>query len=286
MRDVTRIPPPLEASRLAPGCASLTVEQVARESAVTSAFATSPLKLLTPRSRGRSAWACLSSFGGGLVAGDQTRLDLEVGSGATCFLGTQASTKIYRNPLGLASGHATRARLGEGALLVFAPDMVQAFADSCYTQRQEFHLAPTAGLVLVDGLASGRSERGEIWAFRRYQSRNEIFVGGERRVVDALLLDSADGPIASAAKTGRYHCLAMLLLIGPPLALAVANLLAEVGSRGVPCRSPFVSSISPIAGGALLRVAGATVESVRQELHRHLSFATGLLGDDPWARKG
>jgi urease accessory protein len=220
------------------------------------------------------------------VAGDQTSLELRIGAGANCFLGTQASTKIYRNPLRLPSGHTTRAELSEGSLLVFAPDVVQAFADSTYAQRQEFHLAPTAGLVLVDWLGSGRTERGEQWAFRRYQSRNEIFVAGERRLIDSILLEDADGPLRSEARTGRYHCLAMLLLLGPPVAEAAEFLLAEIGSREVPGRAPLATSVSPVAGGALLRVAGATVESVRHELQRHLSFIPALLGDDPWARKG
>src|ERR1700743_2023110 len=69
--------------------AQLTVECVAGQRTVTSAFARNPLKLLTPRARGQSVWAYTSSFGGGFVAGDETRLDLRIGSGARCFLGTQ-----------------------------------------------------------------------------------------------------------------------------------------------------------------------------------------------------
>jgi hypothetical protein len=46
-----------------PGGAALEVESVCGASAVTSALARSPLKLLTPRARGRSVWACTSSFG-------------------------------------------------------------------------------------------------------------------------------------------------------------------------------------------------------------------------------
>src|SRR3954469_674088 len=104
------------------GHASLEVELVYRESTITSAYATSPMKLLTPRSRGESVWAYTSSFGGGLVAGDQTQLDLQIGKDSRCFVGTQASTKIYRNPTSLPSGHVTRATLEENSLLVFLPD--------------------------------------------------------------------------------------------------------------------------------------------------------------------
>lgn len=269
----------------AKGAASLTVERVAGESAITSAQATSPLKLLAPRSRGTSVWAFLSNFGGGVVAGDETSLNIQVGQEARCFLGTQASTKVYRNPHGRPCGHRTRATVAEGGLLVYAPDPVQAFADSAYVQRQEFHLAESAGLVLLDWLSAGRSECGERWAFRRYQSRNDVFVNGERRVLDALRLDSADSQIASAHRMGRYQCLAMLLLVGPSLAAEASRMLAAVAELPVPRRGSVVISASPIAEGALLRVAGETVELVRHELHRHLAFLAARLGDAPLARK-
>src|SRR5690349_13789670 len=165
------------AGPLRAGSGALTVRVVAGQSTVTSALAASPLKLLTPRSRGPSVWACTSSFGGGLVAGDQTRLELRIEEGARCYLGTQASTKIYRNPSQAPCGHGTRAVLGPGALLVFAPDPVQAFTDSCYTQRQEFQLAPDASLALLDWFTAGRTARGERWQFRRLRSRNSVHLG-------------------------------------------------------------------------------------------------------------
>jgi urease accessory protein len=147
------------------GCAHLEVEMVFGESTATSAQATSPMKLLTPCARGKSVWSYASNFGGGLVAGDETRLDLRIGADARCFFGTQASTKVYRNPAHLPCSHTTRATLASGSLLVFAPDAVQAFAGSSYRQRQEFHLASGAGLVLLDWFNSGRGARGEPWAF-------------------------------------------------------------------------------------------------------------------------
>src|SRR5437879_2266694 len=107
--------------RFAPGNGFLQVEVISSQSAVTSAYASNPLKLLTPRSRGQSVWACLSSFGGGLVPGDETTLSINVVPSARCFLTTQASTKIYRNPLQRPCRHTLRADLKKDSLLVLAP---------------------------------------------------------------------------------------------------------------------------------------------------------------------
>src|SRR3954467_11847072 len=87
------------------GDARLHVATVAGQSAIISSRANSPMRLLTPRSRGETVWAYTSSFGGGMVAGDRTRLAITVDAKARCFLGTQASTKIYLNPAGLPCSH-------------------------------------------------------------------------------------------------------------------------------------------------------------------------------------
>jgi urease accessory protein UreH len=161
------------------GRAALEVDCIFKESTVTGAYATSPMKLLTPKSRGRCVCSYASNFGGGLVAGDQTRLDLRIGDQARCFIGTQASTKIYRNPQSLPCSHGTHATIGVGGLLVFAPSPVQPFAQSSYTQTQKFRLAHGAGLALLDWFTSGRAACGERWAFDHLSMRNEIWQRSE-----------------------------------------------------------------------------------------------------------
>jgi urease accessory protein len=268
-----------------PARARLEVDVVAGRSAATSACASNPMKILVPRPRGDSVWACLGSFGGGFVAGDETSLDVRLGPEAHCFLTTQASTKIYRNPRLRPCGHTLRARLEAGSLLVLAPDPIQSFAGSTYFQRQEFHLHPGAGLVLLDWFSSGRSACRERWAFTRLQSRNEIFLGQERLLLDSLLLDQAHGPLDGAHRMGRFNCLALLVLTGPMVAEAAARMLAEVEARPVTRRADLIVSASPICQGAVLRIAGERGEEVSREVRRRLAFAADLLGDDPWLRK-
>jgi urease accessory protein len=263
------------------GQAMLEVKMVFGESTVTSASASNPMKMLMPVSRGKSVWAFTSSFGGGLVAGDQTELRLNLGSGTRCFLSTQSSTKIYRNPTARPCSHTTKALLEAGSLLVFTPDAVQPFAGSHYVQRQEFHLADGAGLVLLDWFTAGRAASGERWAFARFESRNDIFISGNRILVDPILLNSGE----VRQRMGRFDCLATLLLLGAPLT-AAANALAPVlAARPVEKRAPLMCSVSPVQNGVLVRMAGMEVENVRRELQHHLGFASALLGDNPWARK-
>src|SRR6266508_3728405 len=110
----------------------LTVTRSGGRSLVHGAYATSPLRLLTPSNHGRAAWVYTSSYGGGLVDGDRIAIDVDVTSGATAFVSTQASTKVYRSPNGTTA--TLHGRVGPGALLVMAPDPVVCFADARYRQ--------------------------------------------------------------------------------------------------------------------------------------------------------
>src|SRR5207248_157466 len=65
-----------------PGAGRLVFERVGPRSVVRSAFAASPLRLLTPRNHGQAAWAYTSSLGGGLVDGDEIRIDVRIGDRA------------------------------------------------------------------------------------------------------------------------------------------------------------------------------------------------------------
>jgi len=268
-----------------PAKACLEVDVVAGRSAATAARASNPMKLLVPRPRGASVWACVGSFGGGFVAGDETSLDIRLGAGARCFLTTQASTKIYRNPQLRPCGHALRAELDDGSLLVLAPDPIQSFAGSTYHQRQDFYLQSGASLILLDWFCSGRAARRERWSFTRLHSRNEVFLGQERLLLDSLLLDQSHGPLDGANRMGRFNCLALLVLTGPMLAAAALQMLAEVETQPVTRRAELIVSASPICQGAVLRIAGESGEEVSREVRRRVAFVAELLGDDPWARK-
>jgi urease accessory protein len=267
------------------GAGHIEVNFVSGQSTVTSAYARSPLKFLIPRPRGPSAWIYLSSFGGGLVAGDELRLAINLGAQSRCFFTTQASTKVYRNPAGLPCGHTLQASLGAGSQLALLPEPVQAFAGSHYKQSQEFHLAHGSSLVLVDWLCCGRLARGERWAFTRFESRNEVFLDSERLLFDSLLLEPADGALDSPHRLGRFNCLALMLVLGEPLREAAARVLEDGKDQPITPRASLVCSLSPVRGGALLRAAGERLEDVARELRRRLAFLTNLIGDDPWARK-
>ena len=267
----------------APGRGSL--EVIARpdgRSVVSRAYATSPLRLLTPGNHGHAAWVYTSSYGGGLVDGDRVELDIEVGAGAAAFVSTQASTKVYRSELGAAT--ELRAAVAAGGLLIVMPDPVVCFAASRYTQTQRFHVAAGANLIVVDWLSSGRAASGERWQFDEYVSRLRVDVDGTLVVHDALALRAADGDLP--ARLGRFDVLALVLVLGSDLRGFASGILEQVSRLPVTRRHDLIVGAAPTGdGGCLLRVAGRSVEQVGRVIREYLASVPTMLGDDPWARK-
>jgi urease accessory protein len=266
------------------GSGTIEFQRVSVSTAVVRRMAHSPLKLLTPRSNGPCAHVVTSTYGGGLLAGDEISLRLRAGDGTRCVLGTQASTKVYRGGDDATSRQSLDVDVGEGALLAIVPDPVTCFAGSRYEQRQRFRLAETASLLLIDWLTSGRAARGERWAFGRYRTETRIDIGETCVARDATLLEP-DGATGVAERMGRFDCVASVFLLGPGFTAAAAALLERLAKSPVGRRAPLVASASPLRDGALLRVAGGAAEAVGRFISRCLGPAWDALGEDPWSRK-
>jgi urease accessory protein len=262
------------------GRATLSFRLAGARTVLKTAFAASPLRILEPRNHGKGAWVFLATLGGGLVDGDRIDLRVDASEGTLAFLGTQASTKIYRSPHGCSQ--RLEARVADGAALAIVPDPVACFADARYTQETDVWLAPEASLLVVDGYTCGRSARGERWEFARYSSRTTVVRAGTPRVIDATRLDREHGPIA--ARMGRFDVVMSLLAIGPRFApvrdaLLAPAALARPGDRAIAAASPIGTD------GAIARVAAERFESASSVLRASFAALASVLGDDPFARK-
>ncbi|MEO1994560.1 MAG: urease accessory protein UreD [Planctomycetaceae bacterium] len=267
------------------GRGQLELRLVDGRTVTTRAEASNPLKWLLPRRPTPAAWVYASTFGGGLLAGDQIDMQVGVRSGASAVMSTQSSTKVYRSPAGATTTQTLNAHVDDDALLVMAPDPVTCFAGARYEQRQIIHLMPRANLVYVDWLTSGRRARGERWKFAHYQSRLDIYRNSQRLLTDALKLSPEDGPLDSPYRMGDFNCYAMLILSGERLEAQAEALLQDISNQPVSPGNPVVDAASPLTSGVLWRIAGQTTEQVSRLLTARLAFLSDFLGDTPWARK-
>ncbi|MBV9949211.1 MAG: urease accessory protein UreD [Myxococcales bacterium] len=267
-----------------PGQAVIAFERIGTACAATAlrtALAASPLRLLAPRNHGDAAWVFLSNLGGGLVDGDRVQVKVDVGPGASALLGTQASTKVYRSPSGCSQ--RMQVQVDDDAAIAILPDPVVCFAGARYAQNVDVALAPGGSVALLDGYTCGRSARGERWVFDEYRSRTSVVRAGEAVLIDATWLDPAHGPISE--RMGRFDVVLTLFAIGPRFRALREAMLAPLPSPA-PDDERGVIACSPVRGdGALVRVASTRYRGASRLLQPSFQALAKILGDDPFARK-
>jgi urease accessory protein len=264
-------------------CGDVVCRRVRGASVLTRVYARSPLKLLTPCPTGHAASVVMSSFGGGLVAGDEVPVRLAVEAGAACVLSTQSAGKAYRSG-GRVCRQSLEARVHDDALLACLPDPWCCYADAHFEQHQRFDVAPTGGLLALDWLTSGRWGRGERWAFASLRSVTDVSVAGRPVLREALGMDATRLDPSARFRTGGFNCYAVLLAVGPalaPLAEAARDFVRDHRSADV------LLSVAELRHGAgvVVRGLGPGVDDMRPALARLVAPLHDLLGADPWARR-
>ncbi len=257
-------------------------------SAVTRARASSPMKLLVPRTKSAVARVSVGTYGGGLLAGDETTLRAHLREGAQAIITTQSSTKVFKSIDGRTTRQTLSAHLEPGSIAAFVPDPIACFADARYTQHQRFDVTGDATLVVLDWFTSGRRARGEVWAFEHYSSRQQVFVDGRRIIEDAVRLDRHDGDIASRFRGGRYHCHALLIVVGEKMQKAVDDLHSLASGRGThrsKAQENFWVVANPVPHGVVLRMVGEETEAVARFLAREVEPRLDLFEAKFWRRK-
>ncbi len=214
-------------------------------------------------------------------------------------MATTTTTTMQRLDVSIATG---------GALFLL-PDPVTCFRNATYHQTQTFRLAHGASAALLDWYTSGRRARGEEWAFARYYSANEVFVGGVRTARDVVLLDGGAGSAPGdddndnggggthglprrtlADRMGPYACYATVLLYGPLVQGVVRELEARIEKTSVfRVKEPLdvlwsLSGVHGDAGGRVVRVAGKETEEVKKWLSDALRGLVDVIGAEVYSK--
>ncbi|MSO56309.1 MAG: urease accessory protein UreD [Acidobacteria bacterium] len=264
------------------GTAFLQFTRNGSETVLTRSFATSPVKVLATKGGRPACWVYAATLGGGLVGGDEIQMTVEVAAGARALLTTQASTKVYRSLR--PARQIISATVDAEGLLAVVPDPIVCFASADFVQKQNYELRGDASLVLVDWMTSGRHQAGERWAFSRYESRLSITRDARPVFYDAFVLEPDLDSIVH--RMGRFEVFLTAVVTGP-MVVDGANLILREASQAPVVKGAglIVSAWQLGDSGALLRLAGVSVEQVGRALRGYFKFLSPLLGDDLWSRK-
>jgi urease accessory protein len=275
----------------------LTVALVRGQSRLVACHSAQLLKVFHLGSVPAVCHVVLSSYGGGLVAGDIIRLRVAAEAGTRLVVSTQASTRIFRSIDGAVAEQHTVGELAENTLAVVFPDPVVPQAGSRYRQTQAWHLHPTALLLLVDWFHSGRMDQGEQFAFTALHSELRVRVAGRLVLLDRFDFEPAENIATSPANFAGYQTFFSVFLVGSPEDArfqALAAMLAEQkmpGSTGPHFNLTNRDCVISVARAReqvwVLRAAAHSRMALQPLCNKILAALadTELLGYNPLARK-
>ena len=246
-----------------------------------------PLKILNPRNLSECCQVYLSSYGGGLVTGDEIALEIECKANAKLYLGTQAETKIYKSIDGKLSRQSILGVLHQHSVAVICPDALIPYKGSQFIQKQNWNIDSTATLVLIDWLHSGRSSLGENFDYRLLNSEVEIIMGNEKIILDRLRIEPQCSSVYRTGAFGTYQSYFNLYFVGELCGYFIPKLkdLLDKGSEDL--KKLWLTLNCVHTNGSVLRVLAKEKQDIFPLLTKILEiFASAeFLGFNPLTRK-
>ncbi len=132
-----------------------------------------PVKKTSVEAAGAAVCA-LSNYGAGMLQGDSAELYMHVERGAKLGVVTQGAARIYTQRIPGVCKAQMDVKVEKDGILVYAPDPCTMFANSSYSQIQEFNVHPESSIALIDWISSGRYRNNERWEFDKLNVRTTL----------------------------------------------------------------------------------------------------------------
>lgn len=147
---------------------------------------------------------------GGVVGGDELRVEAALAPATHVLMTTPAATKLYRSAGALARVRQSL-RLDDGACLEWLPQETLAFAGARAQLRTRVHLHGTARFLGWEAVGLGRPAGGEAFDHGMLRQDLELWHDGMPLMVERNALDASSALLHEAWGLSGYRSLATLL---------------------------------------------------------------------------
>jgi urease accessory protein len=163
---------------------------------------------------------------GGILGGDQLRIDAHVGCGAHAFLTTPGAGKWYRAN-GFLSQQQVTLKADAGAALEWLPQETIFFNDADVRMEHQVELAADACYIGGEILCFGRTASGESFASGRVAQRTSIRRDGKLLWFEQGALRAGTSSMDSPLALAGYTVCATLIAVGKNFSAAALTQLRE-----------------------------------------------------------
>ncbi len=152
------------------------------------------------------------SSSGGILQGDEQRIDITMGKNSVARITNQSATKIYKMEDGYASQYIN-IHGQEGSYLEFVPHQIIPFKSSRFYQEVNLEVDESAVLVYSEIISAGRIASGEKYDFDICFLRTLAHRKGKMLFADVMNIGHKDKPKLETV-FGRKNIFSTLYIIG------------------------------------------------------------------------
>lgn len=203
---------------------------------------------------------------GGMVGGDQLRIDVDAGAGAEVLLTTPAAGKFYRS-LGQQSQQRQRLSVAAGACCEWLPQENILFDGALSLSATDVELAPGARFIGWEIGGLGRPAAEAPYRSGRHDQRFAVYRDGRLFYTERIRLDGDRGAYRAAWGL-RGRCVSATLIATPADADALAAARSLTAARALDAGEDDVAACTLIEDVLLCRCLGDDMQSARRYMTR------------------
>jgi urease accessory protein len=222
-------------------------------------YASSPARLLTPRTHGEAPEAVLANTAGGVAGGDSLSVSVECGPGADGVVSGQAAEKIYR-ALDAPAKMQTKLRLDAGATLEWLPQETILFNGALLNRQINVDLADDARLLMAETIVLGRKAHNETFASGCLTDYWRIDRAGQPLWRDRMLVEGGGDSLFAATGFRSARALATMIYAAPDAAAHTEYLQTEMANL------PIFAGATHVRGLLIARMLGDDAGALKSML--------------------
>lgn len=231
------------------------------------------------------AYMYIISPSGGILQGDEYRVDISLADGAQAHLTTQGATRIYKMDEDFAAQQIS-ITVDRGCYLEYIPDQIIPYAGSRFYQKTNIKVHQDATAVYSEIISAGRAASGELFQYDVcYLRIHGSDLEGNLKFVDTAVLEPKTTDMKAL---GMMECdvVATVYVIAPMKLVPDLNRLTNAALADMRIRGG--ASILPHNCGISARMIGDYAGDLQKATSRIAEITRKLALDAPFTkmRKG
>ena len=197
---------------------------------------------------------------GGLVGGDDLKIDIEIGPGAHVLITTPAAGKFYRSA-GLDSRLEQRIKIASEGTIEWFPSENIFFSGAKARIKTRIELSSDSQFIGWDIGCLGRPACNELFQEGRIDQQFEIWQDETPLHIERLFIKGGDSILDAKWGLASHPVIASMICV-----TSCHDLLDSLRSISVPSQGTELFSVTHVDGVILCRFLGKNVEQARRYL--------------------